>query len=219
MAHLESLMEGRYILSTWHQPFKADCFHVLFFLGLLPLQTVRGRQRVKKQKERQKIYWRHLYTASLSGRTNLLVTLGWRTARFPVTHYCQKVPNTHSLTNFLRKKVFTAQTVQRLNMHNRNPLPSLRLGVMPRSRSLVFPFRLSPHQALTSPRTTQDSSHVNDLSSILSLHYHAFRFSSTPTAYPMSSLALRGEFWAFVLKLVHRLQRPEGLGFWEKPEP
>jgi len=41
MAHLESLKEGRYILSTWHQPFKADCFRVLFFLGLLPLQTVK----------------------------------------------------------------------------------------------------------------------------------------------------------------------------------
>lgn len=140
MAHLESLMEGRYILSTWLQPFKADCFHVLFFLGLLPLQTVRGRQRDKKAKrETERIYWRHLYTASLSGRTNLLVTLGWLAAGFPVTHYCQKVPNTHSLTNFHRKKVFTAQTVRRLNMHTRNPLPSLRLGVTPHSRSLVFP--------------------------------------------------------------------------------
>lgn len=104
--HMTSALQGRLLSCT-------------VFLGLLPMQTVRGRQRNKKaERETERIYWRRLYTASLSERTNLLVTLGWRTAGFPVTHSCQKIPNTHSLTHtFSGKKVFTAQTVRRLKMH------------------------------------------------------------------------------------------------------
>lgn len=91
--HMTSALQGRLLSCT-------------VFLGLLPLQTVRGRQREKKaERETERIYWRHFYTASLSGRTNLLVTLGWRTAGFPVTHSCQKnTKYTLAHTHFLRKE-------------------------------------------------------------------------------------------------------------------
>ncbi len=171
--HMTSALQGRMLSCT-------------VFLGLLPMQTVRGRQRDKKaERETERIYWRRLYMASLSERTNLLVTLGWRTAGFPVTHSCQKIPNTHSLTHTLSQE--KKCLLHKLFGGSRCTLPSLRLGVTPHSRSLVFPFWLSPHQALTSPHTTQDSSHVNDLSSILSLHYHAFFSTSTLMASLVSS--------------------------------
>lgn len=151
--HMTSALQGRLL----------SC---IVFLGLLPLQTVRGRQRDKKAKrETERIYWRHLYTASLSGRTNLLVTLGWLTAGFPVTHYCQKVPNTHSLTHKLSQKesVYCTNCSAAQHAHSK-PTAISQTGSNATFTEPGFPFRLSPHQAPNSPRTTQDSSHVNDLS-------------------------------------------------------
>lgn len=136
-----------------------------FFLVCSPCRQWEGDRDKKAKSETERIYWRHLYTASLSGRTNLLVTLGWHTAGFPVTHYCQKVPNTHSLTHKLSHKesVYCTNCSAAQHVHSK-PTAISQTGSNATFMEPGFPFRLSTHQALTSPRTTQDSSHVNDLS-------------------------------------------------------
>lgn len=151
-----------------------------------PLADIeRETERQKKQKERQREYTEAVSTRQTcqGGQTCWLhwdgVLPGFLSCT-PVKKY-QIHNRSHTLSQerkCLLHKLFGGW---------RCMLPSLRLGVTPHSRSLVFPFRLSQHQALTSPRTTQDSSHVNDLSSILSLHYHAFRSTFTPTASLVSS--------------------------------